>query len=128
MSYSLHTVPVPTCLSSASTLTVDVRCLLHCLQIWIRPGGGLAEDYLQLIESFTANNTEATMIALLAVFALFHSGLAGLRPKGGCNRQRQRQRGLVSVLPTVDCSRGHSHHSSCAHHVCHHASAMWLNC
>jgi zeta-carotene isomerase len=52
------------------------------MQIWIRPGGGLAEDYLQLIESFTANNTEATMVALLAVFALFHSGLAGLRPKG----------------------------------------------
>lgn len=50
--------------------------------VWIRPGGGLAEDYLQLVESFTSNNTEATIVALLAIFAAFHSGLAGLRPKG----------------------------------------------
>lgn len=55
------------------------------LQVWIRPGGGLAEDYLQLVESFTANNTEATIVALLAIFAAFHSGLAGLRPQGGCD-------------------------------------------
>lgn len=50
--------------------------------MWIRPGGGLAEDYLALLESFTDKNTEATILLILGVFALFHSGLAGLRPQG----------------------------------------------
>lgn len=50
--------------------------------VWIRPGGGLAEDYLALLKSFTNDNTEATILLILGVFALFHSGLAGLRPQG----------------------------------------------
>lgn len=53
-------------------------------QVWIRPGGGLAEDYLALLKSFTNDNTEATILLILGVFALFHSGLAGLRPQGAC--------------------------------------------
>jgi hypothetical protein len=52
------------------------------LQVWIRPGGGLAEDYLAFLQSFTNDNTEATILLILGVFALFHSGLAGLRPQG----------------------------------------------
>lgn len=68
---------VPSCL--------QLFCLYStaCLQVWIRPGGGLAEDYLQFLESFTNNNTEATILLILGVFAVFHSGLAGLRPQGG---------------------------------------------
>jgi hypothetical protein len=54
------------------------------LQVWIRPGGGLAEDYLAFLQSFTNDNTEATILLILGVFALFHSGLAGLRPQGAC--------------------------------------------
>lgn len=50
--------------------------------VWIRPGGGLAEDYLQALTSLTQDNTELTMVAILAVFAIAHSGLAGLRPRG----------------------------------------------
>lgn len=51
-------------------------------QVWIQPGSGLAEDYLKAVETFTNNNTEVTIVALLGIFALFHSGLAALRPKG----------------------------------------------
>jgi len=60
-------------------LTVVIGALYA---IWVRPGGGLAEDYLSAIEAFTNNNTEATIIAILGIFAVAHSGLAGLRPKG----------------------------------------------
>ena len=51
-------------------------------QVWIQPGVGLADDYLQLLEGFSNNNPEATILLILFVFALFHSGLAGLRPEG----------------------------------------------
>ena len=51
-------------------------------QVWIQPGFGLADDYLHTLESFSADNPEATVLLILAVFALFHSGLAGLRPQG----------------------------------------------
>eukprot|EP00879_Flechtneria_rotunda_P002691 GHRR01002897.1.p1 GENE.GHRR01002897.1~~GHRR01002897.1.p1 ORF type:complete len:366 (+),score=54.74 GHRR01002897.1:444-1541(+) len=50
--------------------------------VWIRPGGGLAEEYLHALESFTNNNTEATILLVLGIFAMFHSGLAGVRPTG----------------------------------------------
>ena len=54
------------------------------LQVWIQPGTGLADDYLQALESLTSSNPEATILAILFVFACFHSGLAGLRPQGAC--------------------------------------------
>lgn len=53
-------------------------------QVWIQPGTGLADDYLQALESLTSSNPEATILAILFVFACFHSGLAGLRPQGAC--------------------------------------------
>lgn len=65
------------------------------LQVWIRPGGGLAEDYLAILQSFTNDNTEATILLILGVFALFHSGLAGLRPQGACN---SRLHGFATLL------------------------------
>jgi len=34
------------------------------------------------LESFTASNPETTILLILAIFGLFHSGLAGLRPQG----------------------------------------------
>jgi hypothetical protein len=51
-------------------------------QVWIQPGVGLADDYLAAIEAATNANPEATIVALLGVFAIFHSGLAALRPTG----------------------------------------------
>ncbi|GFH05571.1 NnrU domain-containing protein [Haematococcus lacustris] len=50
--------------------------------VWIQPGVGLADDYVATIQAATDSNPEATIIAILAVFALFHSGLAALRPAG----------------------------------------------
>mmetsp|Transcript_36482 Transcript_36482/g.103046 ORF Transcript_36482/g.103046 Transcript_36482/m.103046 type:complete len:384 (-) Transcript_36482:303-1454(-) len=50
--------------------------------VWIQPGVGLADDYVQAIKSLTQENTEATMLVILGTFAVAHSGLAGLRSKG----------------------------------------------
>ncbi|KAJ9518698.1 hypothetical protein QJQ45_018720 [Haematococcus lacustris] len=50
--------------------------------VWIQPGVGLADDYVATIQAATDSNPEATIIAILTVFALFHSGLAALRPAG----------------------------------------------
>nr|QIW94440.1 carotene synthesis related protein [Dunaliella salina] len=50
--------------------------------VWIQPGAGLADDFLGLVEGFSNNNPEATILLILFVFAVVHSGLAGLRPKG----------------------------------------------
>eukprot|EP00798_Chlamydomonas_sp_ICE-L_P014727 gene14727-20771_t len=60
-------------------LTVVLAALY---EVWIAPGSGLASDYVTGVESFTQNNPDATIIAILAVFALAHSGLAALRPAG----------------------------------------------
>jgi hypothetical protein len=68
-------------------MPVEQHCVTH-MQVWIQPNGGLATDYLHLIESFTNDNPEATILAILGIFALFHSGLAGLRPYGGCCHPR----------------------------------------
>jgi zeta-carotene isomerase len=46
---------------------------------WIDPNTGVGTDFLRLIESFT-DSTEVTMLLILAVFAVAHSGLAALRP------------------------------------------------
>ncbi len=58
-------------------------------QVWIQPGFGLADDYLALVESFTGGNSEITVVALLGIFGLFHSGLAGLRPYCECDLVRR---------------------------------------
>ena len=57
--------------------------LTHGPQVWIQPGFGLADDYLAGLEAFSGNNPEATVLLILFVFAIFHSGMAALRPYGG---------------------------------------------
>ncbi len=52
------------------------------LQVWISPNGGLADDYVRSIQGLSSN-PEFVIVALLAIFALAHSGLAYLRPAGG---------------------------------------------
>ena len=54
---------------------------VHTWQVWIAPGSGLADDFFAAIESVSAN-PEVVMVAVFAVFALVHSGLAALRPQG----------------------------------------------
>ncbi|KXZ44175.1 hypothetical protein GPECTOR_71g536 [Gonium pectorale] len=49
--------------------------------VWIQPGFGLADDYLAAIQSL-AGSSEVTITLILLIFAIAHSGLAGLRPYG----------------------------------------------
>ena len=56
--------------------------LVLALQVWISPDGGFADDYVKVVRDWTNQNTELTVVAQLAIFALFHSGLAYLRPFG----------------------------------------------
>lgn len=60
---------------------IVLRNFARFLQVWIQPGTGLADDFLGALESL-AGSSEATMALILLVFAIAHSGLAGLRPKG----------------------------------------------
>ena len=51
------------------------------MQVWIAPGTGLANSFLEQLERLSQDST-AVMMAIFAVFALVHSGLAYLRPYG----------------------------------------------
>lgn len=71
-------LPTPNAPSNSPTQpTLPPRC-----QVWIQPGTGLADDYLALVES-VSSSSELTVVLILFIFAVFHSGLAGLRPYGG---------------------------------------------
>lgn len=50
--------------------------------VWIQPGFGLADDFIAALEGAAGGNSEATIAMMLLVFAVAHSGLAGLRPYG----------------------------------------------
>lgn len=56
--------------------------------MWIAPGLGLGDDFVASLKGLTAEDSSATMIAILVVFALVHSGLAFLRPYGERARMR----------------------------------------
>jgi hypothetical protein len=50
--------------------------------VWIAPNGfGIGAEYVSTLESLL-NSSEATIIGILLVFAIAHSGLAYLRPYG----------------------------------------------
>ena len=51
------------------------------MQAWIAPGFGVAEDFLQQLQSISSDS-HVVMVAIFAVFAVVHSGLAYLRPWG----------------------------------------------
>ena len=69
----------------------SLPCMDHCSlyfantvsdwQVWIAPQGGLAGPFAAGIESLLSSS-EVVMVAIFAVFALVHSGLAFLRPYG----------------------------------------------
>ena len=58
--------------------------------VWIAPGMGLGDDFIAALEGLTSSS-EAAMIAILAVFAAAHSGLAFLRPYGEAAGGRERR-------------------------------------
>lgn len=49
--------------------------------VWIAPGLGVGEDFVAALQDATSSS-EATMLAILFIFAVVHSGLAYLRPFG----------------------------------------------
>ena len=60
-------------------LPLTLLCLLP--QVWIAPSTGVASAFLEQLEKISSDST-ALMLAIFAVFALVHSGLAYLRPYG----------------------------------------------
>ena len=50
-------------------------------QIWIAPGLGVADDVVAQLQQLSSNS-EVVMVAIFAIFAVVHSGLAFLRPWG----------------------------------------------
>jgi zeta-carotene isomerase len=48
--------------------------------VWIRPGGGLGEAYVRAVEHACGDSSPLSMLALLGIFGVAHSGLASLRP------------------------------------------------
>lgn len=81
-------------------MSLCVRVHFWCVQVWIQPGVGLADDYLSALEGLSSNNPELTIVLILGVFALFHSGLAGLRPKG--EQQRGSMHGDAQVWACME--------------------------
>lgn len=66
-----------------SVLLAVVGAALY--EVWIAPAGqglGLGSDFMTAIEALTGGSSEATILAILGVFAVVHSGLAYLRPYG----------------------------------------------
>lgn len=62
------------------SLLTGVSALIYVT--WIAPGIGVGEDFVEYLESFANASSEMTMLGILAVFAVVHSGLAYLRPYG----------------------------------------------
>lgn len=59
-----------------------LKCQSHAVQVWISPDGGYADEYVKAVRQWSDSNTELTVVAMLLIFAIFHSGLAFLRPFG----------------------------------------------
>jgi len=49
---------------------------------WINPTTGFADEYVDAIEAATGGSPEGAITLMLGIFALAHSGLAGLRQAG----------------------------------------------
>lgn len=78
--------------------------------VWIQPGAGLADDYLAAIKALSNDNPEATILIILFIFAVFHSGGAALRPYAEKVRHdsympiQHAASWLVSVIQCVFCA------------------------
>ena len=72
------------------------RKLVLGLQVWIQPGTGLGDDFVAQVEAFSNGSPEVAMLLILGVFAVVHSGLAGLRPYG---------RQLIPLALAGSCNR-----------------------
>eukprot|EP00898_Chlorokybus_atmophyticus_P004392 jgi/Chlat1/4954/Chrsp32S04923 len=50
--------------------------------LWLEPQHGLGTPFIRSMESLANDNSEVAMLLILIVFAIAHSGLAGLRASG----------------------------------------------
>ncbi|KAI3431840.1 hypothetical protein D9Q98_010592 [Chlorella vulgaris] len=62
-----------------AVLLTGVLALLY--PVWIAPGQGLGDDFIAALSSLSSDSS-VVILAILAVFAAAHSGLAYLRPYG----------------------------------------------
>jgi zeta-carotene isomerase len=62
-----------------TSLQLSQPSTLH--QVWIQPGTGLADDYVAFLGGISPSS-EVTILIILFLFAVAHSGLAGLRTYG----------------------------------------------
>lgn len=62
--------------------TAELAVVLGIMYVvWIAPGTGLAINFLEELKIFSSDST-VLMMAIFAVFAIVHSGLAYIRPSG----------------------------------------------
>jgi len=79
--------------------------------VWLAPGSGLANDFVDLLRRLSADST-AVMLAIFAVFAAVHSGLAYLRPAGAPAAPAPRsidRHGRVGSLDLPACKQHDEH-------------------
>ncbi|CAM9466321.1 unnamed protein product [Discosporangium mesarthrocarpum] len=50
--------------------------------LWINPDTGFGDDFVRVLESTSGGDSTVTISLILGIFAVAHSGLASLRPKG----------------------------------------------
>ncbi|CAB1119333.1 unnamed protein product [Ectocarpus sp. CCAP 1310/34] len=50
--------------------------------LWLKPETGYGDDFVRFLEGLSGGDSTITVTLILGVFAVAHSGLASLRPKG----------------------------------------------
>ncbi|CAM9261631.1 unnamed protein product [Ectocarpus fasciculatus] len=50
--------------------------------LWLKPETGYGDDFVRFLEGLSGGDSTITITLILGVFAVAHSGLASLRPKG----------------------------------------------
>ncbi|CAM9439277.1 unnamed protein product [Pylaiella littoralis] len=68
--------------SWGSFLAVLGTVLTALYYLWLNPDTGYGDDFVRFLERAAGGDTTVTITLILGIFAVAHSGLASLRPKG----------------------------------------------
>ncbi|KAG5185946.1 NnrU protein-domain-containing protein [Tribonema minus] len=77
--FSLQEQKLASWISFGGVFTVVMAALWY---LWINESTGYGDDFIRALESVSGGNSSVTIVLLLGIFAVAHSGLASLRPKG----------------------------------------------
>ncbi|CAM9661079.1 unnamed protein product, partial [Phaeothamnion confervicola] len=70
-------------LKSWAFFTAVLGTVLAALYVlWIDPTTGFGDDFVRALESVSGGDSQVTIVLLMGIFAVCHSGLASLRPLG----------------------------------------------